>query len=77
MKTISELYAAKEVENSKTYPVLVTVGIATCGLAAGAGPVIDKLKELKASLEAEQEMLEGNLESEKEKKNDRQSSSPQ
>jgi NADP-reducing hydrogenase subunit HndC len=46
MKTISELYAAKEVENSKTYPVLVTVGIATCGLAAGAGPVIDKLKEL-------------------------------
>jgi NADP-reducing hydrogenase subunit HndC len=46
MKTISELYAAKEVENSKTYPVIVTVGIATCGLAAGAGPVIDKLKEL-------------------------------
>ncbi len=46
MKTISELYAAKEVECSKTYPVLVTVGIATCGLAAGAGPVIEKMKEL-------------------------------
>ena len=48
MKTISELYAAKTAAAAKTFPITIAIGMATCGLAAGAAPVLDEMKKLAA-----------------------------
>ena len=48
MKTISEINEIRDSVNGKTWPFLVTVGMATCGIAAGASPVLDEVKKLVA-----------------------------
>ena len=48
MKTIAEINAIKESVNAQRSPFLVTVGMATCGIAAGASPVLDEARKLVA-----------------------------
>ncbi len=48
MKTIAEINAIKDTVNAQKSPFLVTVGMATCGIAAGASPVLETVRKLAA-----------------------------
>ena len=48
MKSFAEINAIKESVNAEKTPFLVTVGLATCGMAAGAAPVLDQIRKIVA-----------------------------